>query len=69
MKVFAIDTSTPRVVACYIDEEVKVLAEVESGAKHATHIHRIVKMFDGVDFGSLDIVGIGIGPEGSQVCE
>lgn len=64
MKVFAIDTSTPRVVACYIDEEVKVLAEVESGAKHATHIHRIVKMFDGVDFGSLDIVGIGIGPGG-----
>lgn len=64
MKVFAIDTSTPRVVACYVDEEVKLLAEVESREKHGTHIHRIAEMFNGVDFGTLDVVGIGVGPGG-----
>lgn len=64
MKIFAIDTSTPRVVACYLDEHVKLLAEVESGEKHGTHVHRIAKMFDGVEFSALDVVGVGVGPGG-----
>lgn len=62
MKLFAIDTSTPRVVACYVDAERKILVELEAKAKHGTQVSQIIEMMKDVDFSSLDVIGIGIGP-------
>ncbi|MCX7654421.1 MAG: tRNA (adenosine(37)-N6)-threonylcarbamoyltransferase complex dimerization subunit type 1 TsaB [Fervidobacterium sp.] len=62
MKIFAIDTSTPRVVACYCDDEQKMLVELETKAKHGIQVTQIADMLNNVDFGDLDIIGVGIGP-------
>ncbi|MFN6991128.1 MAG: tRNA (adenosine(37)-N6)-threonylcarbamoyltransferase complex dimerization subunit type 1 TsaB [Fervidobacterium sp.] len=62
MKIFAIDTSTPRIVACYVDDERKILVELETKAKHGTQVSQVIEMMKDVDFSSLDVIGIGIGP-------
>lgn len=62
LKIFAIDTSTPRVVACYSDEDKKIFIELETKAKHGIQISQIADMMKDVDFKNLDVVGIGIGP-------
>lgn len=64
MRVFAIDTSTPRVVACYFDEKRKIFAELETKAKHGVQVGQIASMMADVDFESLDIVCVGTGPGG-----
>ncbi len=62
LKIFAIDTSTPRVVTCYSDEDKKILIELETKAKHGVQVSQIADMMKDVDFNNLDVVGIGIGP-------
>lgn len=62
LKIFAIDTSTPRVAVCYADNERKLLIELETKAKQGIQVSQIVEMMKGVDFSSIDVVGVGIGP-------
>ncbi|MEJ5258052.1 MAG: tRNA (adenosine(37)-N6)-threonylcarbamoyltransferase complex dimerization subunit type 1 TsaB [Fervidobacterium sp.] len=64
MKIFALDTSTPRVVACYVDDEKKIFVELETKAKHGIQVSQVVEKMAEVDFANLNIVGIGIGPGG-----
>lgn len=64
MKVFAIDTSTPKVVACYFDDKSKIFIELETSAKHGTQVGQVAQMMRGVDFAALDVVCVGIGPGG-----
>ncbi|MGB9615354.1 MAG: tRNA (adenosine(37)-N6)-threonylcarbamoyltransferase complex dimerization subunit type 1 TsaB [Fervidobacterium sp.] len=56
------DTSTQRVVACYVDSEKKILVELETKEKHGLKISQIAEKMGEVDFGTLDVIGIGIGP-------
>ena len=62
LKVFSIDTSTSRVVACYFDDDMKCLIELETKAKHGIQISQVVKKMPEVNFHDLDCVGVGIGP-------
>lgn len=62
LKIFAIDTSTPRIAAFYLDVEKKILVELETKAKHGTQVSQIIEIMKDVDFSSLDVIGIGIGP-------
>uniref|UniRef100_A0A7V4NEL2 tRNA (Adenosine(37)-N6)-threonylcarbamoyltransferase complex dimerization subunit type 1 TsaB n=1 Tax=Fervidobacterium pennivorans TaxID=93466 RepID=A0A7V4NEL2_FERPE len=64
MKVFSIDTSSPRVVACYFDEEKKIMVELDTKAKHGIQVSQVIEKMKEVDFGNLDVIGIGIGPGG-----
>ncbi len=62
MKIFAIDTSTSRVVACYVDDEKKIFIDLETCEKHGLQINQIVEKMSEVNFEDIDVVGIGIGP-------
>ena len=62
LKVFSIDTSTSRVVACYFDDDMKCSIELETKAKHGIQISQVIKKMPEVNFRDLDCVGIGIGP-------
>jgi len=62
LKVFSIDTSTPRVVACYFDDDMKCLVELETKAKHGIQVSQVVEKMPEVNFHDLDCVGVGIGP-------
>jgi tRNA threonylcarbamoyladenosine biosynthesis protein TsaB len=64
LKAFSIDTSSPRVVACYFDEEKKIMVELDTKAKHGIQVSQVVEKMKEVDFGNLDVIGIGIGPGG-----
>ncbi|MEN6589896.1 MAG: tRNA (adenosine(37)-N6)-threonylcarbamoyltransferase complex dimerization subunit type 1 TsaB [Fervidobacterium sp.] len=62
LKVFSIDTSTSRVVACYFDDDMKCSIELETKAKHGIQISQVIKKMPEVNFRDFDCVGIGIGP-------
>lgn len=62
MKIFAIDTSTSRIASCYVDDEKKVFIDLETHEKHGLQINQIVEKMKEVNFGDIDVVGIGIGP-------
>ncbi|AMW33104.1 tRNA (adenosine(37)-N6)-threonylcarbamoyltransferase complex dimerization subunit type 1 TsaB [Fervidobacterium islandicum] len=64
LKVFSLDTSSPRVVACYFDSEKKIMIELETKAKHGIQVSQVVEKLKEVDFNSLDVIGVGIGPGG-----
>lgn len=64
MKVFSLDTSSPRVVSCYFDNEKKIMVELETKAKHGIQVSQVVEKMNEVDFSDVDVIGIGIGPGG-----
>jgi len=64
LKVFSLDTSSPRVVACYFDSEKKIMIELETKAKHGIQVSQVVEKMSEVNFSNIDVVGIGIGPGG-----
>jgi tRNA threonylcarbamoyladenosine biosynthesis protein TsaB len=49
---------------CYFDEEKKIMVELDTKAKHGIQVSQVVEKMKEVDFGNLDVIGIGIGPGG-----